>query len=49
MTVEMMHLSKNKELEARVEEFQILTETIVEEMYEEVNKDAIIDDEVDDA
>ena len=49
MTVEMMHLSKNKELEALVEEFQILTETIVEEMYEEVNKDAIIDDEVDDA
>ena len=47
MTVEMMHLSKNKELEALVEEFQILTETIVEEMYEEVNKDAIIDDEAD--
>lgn len=47
MTVEMMHLSKNKELEALVEEFQILTETIVEEMYEEVNKDVIIDDEGD--
>lgn len=45
--MEMMHLSKNKELEALVEEFQILTETIVEEMYEEVNKDAIIDDEGD--
>ena len=45
--MEMMHLSKNKELEALVEEFQILTETIVEEMYEEVNKDVIIDDEGD--
>lgn len=48
MTVEMMHLSKNKELEALVEEFQLLTEDIAEEMYEEVNKDAIIDDSVDD-
>lgn len=42
----MMHLSKNKELEDLVEQFQILTEEIVEEMYEEVNKDAIqVDDE----
>ena len=48
MTVEMMHLSKNKELEALVEEFQLLTEDIAEEMYEEVNKDAIIDDSADD-
>lgn len=29
----MMHLSKNKELEDLVEQFQILTEEIVEEMY----------------
>ena len=33
MTVEMMHLSKNKDLENLVEEFQVLTETIAEEMY----------------
>jgi hypothetical protein len=48
ITVEMMHLSKNKELETLVEEFQLLTEEIAEEMYEEVNKDAIIDDSADD-
>lgn len=45
MTVDLMHLSKNKELEMLVEEFQSLTERIVEEMYEEVNKDAIQDDD----
>ena len=48
MTVEVMHLSKNKELETLVEEFQLLTEDIAEEMYQEVNKDAIIDDSADD-
>ena len=41
MTVDMMHLSKNKELEMMVEEFQVLTEQIVGEMFEEVNKEGM--------